>query len=326
MSTASREPFTLGTILRSHSGRTYKIEEVLSYRRNPLPCVYRASAGAKSFIVKDVISGEFEYQLDLQKSLSGSSNIRTVADTIRDNGHEMFIYPFLTGDLLRLARNPSLTAAMRRNILRNALQGLAYMHERDVLHNDIKPDNILVGYEESVNDGITVTDVQVSDLDDAVIVPPGKWLRGPLCGNAMWRSPESWCRAAQNQASDVFSFAIVMIYVMENEMVFRVDDTLLASPDSWRHILSRHISYFGDLDGLQGLLVHIGENNDFFPRLLELAEGFGKQNPRQPVGSWVYLEPRLKDLVGRMTNLDPNKRVTAKEALGHEWFNDVVHT
>jgi len=83
--------------------------------------------------------------------------------------------------------------------------GLSYL----TLLADIKPNNILVDYEE-VDDEITVNAVQISDLDDAVIVPPEKYLRGPLCGNQMWRSPESWARSGQNQASDVFSFGIVV--------------------------------------------------------------------------------------------------------------------
>lgn len=71
-----------------------------------------------------------------------------------------------------------------------------------------------MNYEKNSAGQISVQEVQISDLEDTVIVPPGKWLRGPLCGNAIWRSPESWCRSRQNQASDVFSFAIMvwMIY------------------------------------------------------------------------------------------------------------------
>lgn len=74
---------------------------------------------------------------------------------------------------------------------------------------DIKPNNILVNYE-NPEDQLTVKAVQISDLEDTVILPAGKWLKGPLCGNAMWRSPESWCRSRQNYASDIFSFGITV--------------------------------------------------------------------------------------------------------------------
>lgn len=36
------EPLPLGTMLKSGSGRNYKIEEILADRRKPLLCVYRA--------------------------------------------------------------------------------------------------------------------------------------------------------------------------------------------------------------------------------------------------------------------------------------------
>lgn len=85
-----------------------------------------------------------------------------------------------------------------------------YFYITLIIFLDIKPNNILVDYEEDVDGSIIIKNVQISDLEDGVIIPPGKWLRGPLCGNAMWRSPESWCRSRQNQASDVFSFGIVV--------------------------------------------------------------------------------------------------------------------
>lgn len=106
---------------------------------------------------------------------------------------------------------------------------------------------------------------------------------------------------------------------MANEMVFRVNESQLTS--EWRHILTRHISYFGDEDGLEGFLEHIGEQNPFYRLLIGLANTFGSDNPRQPFQHWAYVEPELRDLVGNMTNLDPRKRITAREALQHRWFS-----
>lgn len=77
---------------------------------------------------------------------------------------------------------------------------------------DIKPNNILIDYEEISAEEINIKSVQISDLEDAAIIPPGKWLDGPLCGNQMWRSPESWARSRQDYASDIYSFAIVVSF------------------------------------------------------------------------------------------------------------------
>ena len=116
-----------------------------------------------------------------------------------------------------------------------------------------------------------------------------------------------------------------MIYVMINHvMVFRVNDDQLKAADSWRYILQRHLSYFADLDGLIGFLEHIGEENPFYRRLIDLASSFGPRNLRKPFEScWVDVDPDLRNLVGKMTNLDTRKRITAREALQHRWFSQI---
>ncbi|EFQ97577.1 serine/threonine protein kinase [Nannizzia gypsea CBS 118893] len=318
-----REPLTPGMQLTSDSGNIYRIEETLREQRNPLPCVYRACSGEKKYILKNMIPGEFEYQLDLQRRFSACPNIRAVTDTIQPL--EMFIYPYLTGDLQHLS--PKLKSRKTKvDILRNALQGLRDMHKRMLFITvgyriDIKADNVLIEYEESRagagEEAVKIKSVQISDLEDTVLLPAGKWFRGGLCGNAIWRSPESWCRARQNISSDIFSFGIVMIYVMVDELVFHVGWEKLDAADAWRHVLARHISYFADLDGLDGLLKHIGTENPFYQRLVSLAENC---SPRQPFETWGYVDPELRNLVGKMTCLDPSRRITAAEALEHPWF------
>ncbi|KAJ5576817.1 hypothetical protein N7535_003743 [Penicillium sp. DV-2018c] len=101
--TLHKEPFPLRTVLKSSSGQIYKIEEVLVDRRKPLLCVYRASADKLNFIAKNMIPGEFDYQLNLQKTVASCHNVRTVVDTIRDL--DLFIFPFLAGDLLGLSQS-----------------------------------------------------------------------------------------------------------------------------------------------------------------------------------------------------------------------------
>jgi serine/threonine protein kinase len=55
-----------------------------------------------------------------------------------------------------------------------------------------------------------------------------------------------------------------------------------------------------------------------------IAEGFSKEFPRAPFALWEGIDPAFKDLVGKMTNIDPKRRITAHEALSHQWFADAV--
>ncbi len=300
------------------------------------------SAGGENFIIKNMTPGEFEYQQDLQKSLASCPNLRTVVDTVPD--FELFVYHFLAGNLLQISQRP-LSKETRRSILRSALTGLTELHDRGIVHTgesyfgcvtpenpgdeekeegtdniaDIKPDNILLNCEEAAGDDHATQSVQISDLEDAVLLPSGKNLKGCLCGNQLWRSPESWARARQNTPSDMFSFGVVGIYVMLNDIIFRVSDEELGG-DAWSHILRRHISYFGDEDGFKGLLRHIGEENPFFERFIALAGDFDAERPRKPFTMWHYVDFEFRDLIKKMTNLDPTRRISARKALDHPWF------
>ena len=107
---------------------------------------------------------------------------------------------------------------------------------------------------------------------------------------------------------------------MLNEMVFRVTDDQSTADDSWRYILRRHISYFADGDGINGFLQHIGQENPFFERIVALSQDFPPEDRRQPFSHWEYVELDFRDLIGKMTNLDPKRRITARNALAHRWF------
>lgn len=258
----------------------------------------------------------------------------------------------MTGDLLQLSQKP-LSEEQRRNILRSALTGLAALHDRGIFHTgehlcsiinfaaqcppkldrsveipaDIKPNNILVDYEEQLGGkAMVIKDVKLSDLEDAVQLEPDTAVEGAVLGNKLWRSPESWTGAMQEHPSDVFSFGVVAVYVMVKRMVFcsGLTDEQLNGDDAWWHILRRHISIFGtDTESLQGLARHVCRDGDgpWLERFGDLAESFGEQEPRRPFAGWMFVDESFRDLVGKMTNLDPARRITAREALDHPWFN-----
>ncbi|KAI1324032.1 hypothetical protein F5Y16DRAFT_424480 [Xylariaceae sp. FL0255] len=92
--------------------------------------------------------------------------------------------------------------------------------------------------------------------------------------------------------------------------------------DSWRYILRLHVRYFADNDGINGLLEHIGEENPFLERIIALAQSFSAESPRAPFAQCTDFEPVFRDLVTKMTRLDPRLRISARDALEHSWFTD----
>lgn len=74
------------------------------------------------------------------------------------------------------------------------------------------------------------------------------------------------------------------------------------------------------------MLGHIGRENPFFDCLHGLAGEFGDANPRRPLSMRRGLDTKFQDLIVKMTNLDPKRRITAREALQHPWFQDAEST
>ena len=182
----------------------------------------------RKYVLKNIFHTEFEYQLNMQTPLRDCPNLRVVIDTVPE--HLLFVYNYCTDHLLKLAEKENLSDATKKRILRDALVGLADLHEHNILHGgkqsrshcrnltgadsfllqDIKPDNIFVDYDEKPDGAIEVKRVQVGDLEMGSMIPPGLNVRGARLGNPMWRSPEAHAAARINLPSDIFSFGLVV--------------------------------------------------------------------------------------------------------------------
>ncbi|KAG5295510.1 hypothetical protein I7I50_08279 [Histoplasma capsulatum G186AR] len=272
--------------------------------------------------MKNIFHTEFEYQLDLQIPLASCPNLRVVMDTIPE--HLLFVYDYFTDDLLELAEKGNLSDTERKRILRATLAGLADLHERSILHGDIKPNNVFVNYDENPDGSIRVNQVQIGDLEMGSMIPLGLNVRGARLGNPMWRSPESHAAARINCPSDIFSFSLVCIYTMLQKIIFRIDSEGLTEEEKERLVARRLLSHFGDSPGLVGLVEHL--DYDAAPwrdLVLDVIKEFSPENPRKPFSMWEDVDECFRDVIMKMTSLDPARRITAREALEHPWFQDV---
>jgi serine/threonine protein kinase len=101
------------------------------------------------------------------------------------------------------------------------------------------------------------------------------------------------------------------------------DEELGEGEDKLASIIERQLSYFSDWESFEGLLQHLGDSP--WTQIFDvIALGFGEENPRAPLALWKDIDPEFKNLVGKLTTVDPKKRITAHEALSHQWFADVV--
>ncbi|KAI0475473.1 kinase-like domain-containing protein [Xylariaceae sp. FL0804] len=242
----------------------------------------------------------------------------------------MFVNEYLHDHLLNFAFKDT-SLAVQKRVLRDTLRGLAALHRLNIAHLDIKANNIMVDYQETP-DGIVVDKVQLSDLEDSTHIPPGQALQGLQVGNQFWRSPEAHVQGSVGTHSDIFSMAIVMIFMRLRSVIFMVEKAPRAGSsstvDPTREILERQVSHFvGRWEDLDGFVEHHlgGRAHPWARDFRAIKNSFGEDNPRRPFALWRSdrLDDGFKDLVGKMTNFDPRRRISAQEALDHPWFEDV---
>lgn len=249
----------------------------------------------------------------------------------------VFVYKYL-GDHLRSFVQKEVPLPITKRILRDALRGFAALHGKGIVHTDIKANNILIDWKDQSGE-ITVEQVQVADIEDAAYVPEGSVLKGRQFGNWMWRSPEAHASAEMHTPSDMFSFGLVVshsslfdsprseplqcIYAITKRVVLAVDEEEIPEGIELLDIvLERQLSYFSDLESIDGLIRYLGDS-PWAQFVAMVAADFNADNPRRPFALWQDINPDFKDLVVRMMSVDPTQRLTANEALAHKWFSDV---
>ncbi|KAK2759986.1 hypothetical protein FQN54_002722 [Arachnomyces sp. PD_36] len=314
---------TAATERVGETGRRYAVERTLQEKQHPTSGVYLATAGNERFILKDVPRSIFEIARGLYQNLDANPYLRLPQDTIPGRG--TFVYKYFSDHFLDLVQR-DLPINLTKRILKDTLRGIAALHDKDIVHADIKPNNIAVECTDGAN-GLTVEKVQLADIEDAAHVPTDSSIVGKQVGNMMWRSPEGHAYGPVNKPSDIFSFGIVCIYAMTKRVIFAVAPEELGEGEQpLALVIERQISYFADQDSFEAFMRHIGEASPWCEIFKVLRDGFNAENPRRPFSLWEgkgVEDADFKDLVGALTHFDPAKRLTAHQALAHKWFDGI---
>lgn len=113
------------------------------------------------------------------------------------------------------------------------------------------------------------------------------------------------------------------LYAVLKRILFYVEEEELGEgEEALAHVLERQISYFAEEESLAEFLQYLGAS-PWVEIFAVVRDGFNAENPRRPIALWQDVSPELKHLVRGLTNFNPEKRLTAREALDHPWFRDV---
>ena len=135
-----------------------------------------------------------------------------------------FIMAFIAGDNLatRLQRMGALDPAEVRKILKEVADALAYAHKRNVVHRDIKPDNILL---DTDSGRAMVTDFGIAraltDTGDSRLTATGMAI-----GTPAYMSPEQSAGELEiDGRSDLYSLGVVGYQMASGDLPFNAPNT-----------------------------------------------------------------------------------------------------
>jgi len=180
--------------------------------------VLKARQGTKFVTLKvanepDVMYAELlrrEYELGY--TLSHSCVVTTLGFEEHTEAGAAIVMEYIEGKALQefLAQNPSTSA--RERVLNDILDGVEYLHHRGLLHNDLKPQNIIVN-----NHGAArIIDFGLSVSDDSL------W-GGCVGGSDGFLAPEIANGAGRREAtSDIYSIGRLIEYIFEGGRYARI--------------------------------------------------------------------------------------------------------
>lgn len=180
--------------------------------------IYKARRGTKYVILKTAAAGDgmalemLRREYELACDLCHPNIARTLGFEEQTPIGAAILMEYIEGELLDafLAANPS--PARRKALLQDILDGVEYLHRRDIIHNDLKPANILVTRTGTAR----IIDFGLSASTDSIY-------RGCLGGTDGYSAPEILHgQAAAEPVSDIYAIGRLIDCLFDGRRYRRV--------------------------------------------------------------------------------------------------------
>lgn len=230
-------------------------------------------------------------------------NIVELKEVINSRGKLVMVLEYLDMDLKRYLEtnhNP-LSPMLIKSYTYQILAGLCHCHCQRIIHRDMKPQNLLLN-----RSGL----IKLADfgLARAFTIPLREYTHEVV---TLWyRAPEILLGSNYYSVGiDIWSVGCIVAEMFTRTPLFQGDS---------------------ELDQIYSIFEILGTpTNEIWPEFTDLPEykDTFRKWPKKNLADVVKgADPRAIDLIEKMLTYDPARRITAKEALSHPYFDDLPQT
>ena len=147
-------------------------------------------------------------------------NVVAVIDAGEDDGRPYIVFEYVQGETLkqRIGRVGALDATEALAYGVEVAQGLSVAHEREMVHRDVKPQNVLI----DATGRAKLTDFGISrQLNDEGVTATGK-----VIGTTDYVAPEQAMGKDVDPRSDIYSLGVVLFEMLTGDVPFEAENQI----------------------------------------------------------------------------------------------------
>ncbi|CAK0785347.1 hypothetical protein CVIRNUC_008554 [Coccomyxa viridis] len=240
-------------------------------------------------------------------------------------------------DFLRRSGYLPFHVSLVRSFGQQLLESVAYLHDLELIHTDLKPENILlVSLEHSKQAGSRSSSRSLPENSDIKVIDFGSatfkdQYHSSIVSTRHYRAPEVILGLGWSFPCDIWSVGCILVELTTGDALFQTHENLehlammetvlgripesmaaAANENARRYFTHRRDRWQLDWPGGASSRRSVRS----VARLAPLKSLLGKQSDK----SLRHYLDALVDLLKRMLEYDPDKRITAREALRHDFF------
>nr|XP_033943966.1 caM kinase-like vesicle-associated, like isoform X3 [Pseudochaenichthys georgianus] len=263
----------------------YEIGQVLRAKEFCELCLAKDRQTDKVFVCKKFLKKDGRKVRKAAKNeimilkLVNHPNILQLIDTFETRKEYFIIQELATGgDVFDwILDQGNYTERDASNVIRQVLEAVAYLHSLNIVHRNLKLENLMY-YTENNHNKVVLRDFYLSKFENGPITEP--------CGTPEYLAPEVVARHRYGRPVDCWAVGVIMFILLSGNPPF-YDETE-------------------------------EENTDLHNRIIFCRIVAGEFEFDSPY--WDDISPAAKELVCRLMEVDQMLRITAQDALWHEWI------